>query len=162
MINDRAPIWSDLFGHLEASGGRLEFNPRRVMPFLQKIAPRHSESTIFGVRGVQERAQHGSQNSFQWQPGSKSILGVSRARFSSVLGLILGLPNRSKNGTNNALILGPGARGAQWLTESGLPARLELHLVRSAIKEGVQRGSAEGRSRYLWFWGSGGDSFGTF
>ena len=30
-----------------------------------------------------------------------------------MLGLILGLPNRSKNCTKNELILGPGARGAQ-------------------------------------------------
>ena len=52
-------------------------------------------------------------NSIQRQPGSKSVLGASRARFSSILGFILGLPNRSKNGTKNELILGPGAGGAQ-------------------------------------------------
>ena len=70
--------------------------PGRVMPFLQKVAPRHSESTIFRGLWGQRWVQHGPQNSFQRQPGSKSVLGASRARFSSILGFILGLPNRSK------------------------------------------------------------------
>ena len=33
--------------------------------------------------------------------------------FQAFWGSFLGLPNRSKNGTKNELMLGPGARGAQ-------------------------------------------------
>ena len=59
MIKIRAPIWSDIFGHSGASGGRfrLDFGTiwgaisgsRARDAKLAKIAPRHSESMIFGV-----------------------------------------------------------------------------------------------------------------
>ena len=98
-------VWGSIWGSFWAPF----WAPGRVMPLLRKIAPRHSESKIF--RGVQKRAQNGYQNSFQRQPGSKSVLGASRARFSSMLGLIWGFPHRSKNVTKNELILGPGPGG---------------------------------------------------
>ena len=81
-------IWQPLgvvWGSIWGSFGAPFWAPGRVMPFLQKVGPRHSESTILGVRGVQKRVQNGSRHSFQRQPGSKSVLGASRARFSSIL-----------------------------------------------------------------------------
>ena len=61
LLKIRAPIWSDIFGHSGASGGRsrLDFEPiwgaisgsRLRDAKLANIVPRHSESTIFGVPG---------------------------------------------------------------------------------------------------------------
>ena len=54
---------------------------------LAKIAPRHSESTIFGVPRP-KRIKNGSETNFQRQPGSKSGLGASGARCWCILGSI--------------------------------------------------------------------------
>ena len=47
---------------------------------------------------------------------------------------------------------GRGGIGIARLTESGLSARLELHSVRSAIMEGVQREPSDRRFSLLGFW----------
>ena len=118
MIKIRAPIWSDISGHSGASGGRFRFDfgiiwgaisgSRARDAKLAKIAPRHSESTIFGVPGVPKRTKHGSETNFQRQPGSKSVLGASGAQEIS--------------GTGSAVVtmacFGPGG-GLNW---GGKPA----------------------------------------
>ena len=92
---------------LRPFGGRF-WAPGRHSKILRKLAPRHSESTIFEVPG-QKRAQNGSETSCQRQPGSKSDLGASGAL--DHFGVHFELPNRSKNDTENKLIfkrfLGP-------------------------------------------------------
>ena len=67
------------------------WSPGRVMLFSTKIAPRYSESTIFrGSRGPKMN-QNGGQNCFQRQPGSKSVLEGSWARFWLDVGLHVGV-----------------------------------------------------------------------
>ena len=61
------------------------------MLFSTKMAPRYSESMIFrGSRGP-NMDQHGGQNGFQRQPGSKSVLEGSWARFWLDVGLHFGV-----------------------------------------------------------------------
>ena len=63
------------------------------MLFSTKMAPRYSESMIFrGSRGPKNE-HNGSQNGFQRQPGSKSVLEGSWAPFGHDLGLHFGVEN---------------------------------------------------------------------
>ena len=59
------------------------------MLFSTKIARRYSESTIFKVSRGPKMNQHGSQNGFQRQPGSKSVLEGSGLDLGSILASIL-------------------------------------------------------------------------
>ena len=67
-----------------------------------------------------------------WEPPGLDVQAFWGSFSSSQIG--------RKNATKNEL-----------MTESGLPARLELHSVRSAIMEGVKREPSEGRLGSLGF-----------
>ena len=130
MIKIRAPIWSDISGHSGASGGRfrLDFGTiwgaisgsRARDAKLAKIAPRHSESMIFGV-------PRGPKKDQKWLRNQLPAATWLQERLGGLWGSILvhfcdhfELPNRSKNDTENKLIfkrfLGPlEIRGSEML-----------------------------------------------
>ena len=100
MIKIRAPIWSDISGHSGASGGRfrLDFGTiwgaisgsRARDAKLAKIAPRHSESMIFGVPRGPKKDQKWSADlarSFGHLEASGGRLGLDVV---VILGSILG------------------------------------------------------------------------
>ena len=94
-----APSRIDNLSLVEASGGAfgLDFGlivgsilgSRAPYAIFTKIgtAPQR-EHDFRGSGGVKKRAQHGSGTSCQRQPGSKSDLGASGARFCTILATI--------------------------------------------------------------------------
>ena len=114
MIKIRAPIWSDIFGHSGASGGRfrLDFGTiwgaisgsRARGAKLAKIAPRHSESMIFGVPRGPKKDQKWLRNQLPAATWLQERLGGLWGSMLVHFGVHFDLPNRSKNDTENKLI----------------------------------------------------------
>ena len=114
MIKIRAPIWSDISGHSGASGGRfrLDFGTiwgaisgsRARDAKLAKIAPRHSESMIFGVPRGPKKDQKWLRNQLPAATWLQERLGGLWGSISGHFGIHFELPNRSKNDTENKLI----------------------------------------------------------
>ena len=114
MIKIRAPIWSDIFGHSGASGGRfrLDFGTiwgaisgsRARDAKLAKIAPRHSESMIFGVPRGPKKDQKWLRNQLPAATWLQERLGGLWGSILVHFGVHFEVPNRSKNGTENKLI----------------------------------------------------------
>ena len=115
MIKIRAPIWSDISGHSGASGGRfrLDFGTiwgaisgsRARDAKLAKIAPRHSESMIFGVPRGPKKDQKWLRNQLPAATWLQERLGGLWGSMLVHFGVHFELPNRSKNDTENKLIL---------------------------------------------------------
>ena len=114
MIKIRAPIWSDISGHSGASGGRfrLDFGiiwgaisgSRARDAKLAKIAPRHSESTIFGVPGGPKKGPKWLRNQLPAATWLQERLGGLWGSILVHFGVHFEVPNRSKNDTENKLI----------------------------------------------------------
>ena len=114
MIKIRAPIWSDISGHSGASGGRfrLDFGTiwgaisgsRARDAKLAKIAPRHSESMIFGVPRGPKKDQKWLRNQLPAATWLQERLGGLWGLILVHFGVHFEVPNRSKNGTENKLI----------------------------------------------------------
>ena len=114
MIKIRAPIWSDISGHSGASGGRfrLDFGTiwgaisgsRARDAKLAKIAPRHSESMIFGVPRGPKKDQKWLRNQLPAATWLQERLGGLWGSILVHFGVHFEVPNRSKNGTENKLI----------------------------------------------------------
>ena len=114
MIKIRAPIWSDISGHSGASGGRfrLDFGTiwgaisgsRARDAKLAKIAPRHSESMIFGVPRGPKKDQKWLRNQLPAATWLQERLGGLWGSILVHFGVHFEVPNRSKNDTENKLI----------------------------------------------------------
>ena len=114
MIKIRAPIWSDISGHSGASGGRfrLDFGTiwgaisgsRARDAKLAKIAPRHSESMIFGVPRGPKKDQKWLRNQLPAATWLQERLGGLWGSMLVHFGVHFEVPNRSNNGTENKLI----------------------------------------------------------
>ena len=114
MIKIRAPIWSDIFGHSGASGGRFRldfgiiwgavsgFRARDAK--LANIAPRHSESTIFGVPSGTKKDQKWLRNQLPAATWLQERLGGLWGSILVHFGVHFEVPNRSKNDTENKLL----------------------------------------------------------
>ena len=110
MIKIRAPIWSDISGHSGASGDRFRLDlgiiwgaisgSRARDAKLAKIAPRHSESMIFGVPRGPKKDQKWLRNQLPAATWLQERLELDFGAF----GIHFELPNRSKNDTENKLI----------------------------------------------------------
>ena len=128
MIKIRAPIWSDISGHSGASGGRfrLDFGTiwgaisgsRARDAKLAKIAPRHSESMIFGVPRGPKKDQKWLRNQLPAATWLQERLGGLWGSILVHFGVHFEVPNRSKNGTENKLIF-KRFWGALEISESG-------------------------------------------
>ena len=114
MIKIRAPIWSDIFGHSGASGGRFRArfwdhlgaisSSRARDAKLIKIAPRHSESMIFGVPRGPKKDQKWLRNQLPAATWLQERLGGLWGSMLVHFGVHFELPNRSKNDTESKLI----------------------------------------------------------
>ena len=102
-----------MFGHSGASGGRFRFDfgtiwgaisgSRARDAKLAKIAPRHSESTIFGVPGGPKKAPKSLRNQLPAATWLQERLGGLWGSILGHFGVHFELPNRSKNDTENKL-----------------------------------------------------------
>ena len=114
MIKIRAPIWSDISGHSGASGGRFRLDlgtiwgaisgSRARDAKLAKIAPRHSESMIFGVPRGPKKDQKWLRNQLPAATWLQERLGGLWGSILVHFGVHFEVPNRSKNDTENKLI----------------------------------------------------------
>ena len=113
MIKIRAPIWSDISGHSGASGGRfrLDFGTiwgaisgsRARDAKLAKIAPRHSESMIFGVLRGPKKDQKWLRNQLPAATWLQERLGSLWGSIWEHVEVHFGTQDQWKNGTNNKL-----------------------------------------------------------
>ena len=109
MINNRAPIWSDIFGHSVASGGCFRLDVGHIWGAisgsrardakLAKIAPRHSESMIFGVPRGPKKDQKWLRNQLPAATWLQERLGGLWGSLLGHFGVHFELPNRAKNGS---------------------------------------------------------------
>ena len=97
LIKIRAPIWSYMFGHSGASGGRFRLD-------FGTISPRHSESTIFGVPRGPKKEQKWLRNQLPAATWLQERLGGLWGSILVHFVIHFEVPNRSKNGTENKLI----------------------------------------------------------
>ena len=111
MVKIRAPIWSDISGHSGASGGRFRRDfgtiwgaisgSRARDAKLAKIAPRHSESMIFGVPRGPKKDQKWLRNQLPAATWLQERLGGLWGSILVDFGVHFEVPNRSKNDTEN-------------------------------------------------------------
>ena len=83
------------------------------MQFLQKVAPRHSESTIFRGSGGPKMSPKKVPKSHPAGTWLQERLGSLPGSIFKHFGIHFGAPKSVDNGTKNELIVGAGAWGAQ-------------------------------------------------